>query len=422
MIVLVAGSGCSGRPGVEDGISPSGGDGIGDVDFDSSDDGPVFEEGEESGSGATETSGHAEEGSGTGEDDDPTPCGEAMVDLSVPAADVMLVLDKSRSMVSNSWDHDGDPETPVVTRWHTLVETVDWVTSEFNASINFGLQMFPSLDADSNGPGACHVAETPEVAIGPLARDQVLSVMPPKTVTNDELKIVGGTPAAEGYMNALAHVVDTPAAGARAIILVTDGAANCNKERPACVEDLNGSDCARELFDEYDHRLHDAVTEAFDDHDLPTYVIGIDIINEVVGAGLDGTPEVNPHEKLSELAEQGGVARTSGDKFYNTLNQDDLQDALGQIAGLLRSCVVNLTTNGNVPPEAAQVPFVSFEIGDETVPFLGPRTTECNGEDGWYWLETDPPNTTVELCGRWCDELKLVTKLDAEYGCEPPAR
>ena len=82
-------------------------------------------------------------------------------------APVMLVLDKSGSMVNNAWDHDGDAGTPDETRWATLYSVTDFILTNFEGGIQFGLQLFPSTDATTscaNDPDcpACDVAGAPE--------------------------------------------------------------------------------------------------------------------------------------------------------------------------------------------------------------------------------------------------------------------
>ena len=56
----------------------------------------------------------------------------------------MLALDKSGSMVANPaglWDHDADPNTPKITRWNSLYQVVQLITTDYNNSINFGANL-----------------------------------------------------------------------------------------------------------------------------------------------------------------------------------------------------------------------------------------------------------------------------------------
>ena len=143
-------------------------------------------------------------------------CGTANVVLEAPPPAVMLVLDKSGSMVNNSWDHDGDPGTMDETRWATLYTVTDFILTNFESSIKFGLQLFPSTAATTscaNDPAcpACDVAATPEVPIAIDNRAAILAAMPAMSADSDS--VAGATPAAGGMVNAKAALDDAVANG-----------------------------------------------------------------------------------------------------------------------------------------------------------------------------------------------------------------
>src|SRR5690606_16177385 len=104
------------------------------------------------------------------------------------------------------------------------------------------------------------------------------------------------------------------------------GAANC-KSGTVCMGIPN---CP--LLEDYDTDLPLVVGGAFTNDGIATYVIGIDIIDALQGAGSgNGTPEANPYEKLNEVAVAGGFPRPGADKFYNATNEAELQTALEAI-------------------------------------------------------------------------------------------
>src|SRR5690606_20055070 len=127
-----------------------------------------------------------------------------------------------------------------------------------------------------------------------------------------------------------------------------------------------------DLFEVYDEDLPRVVHEALDVDGIPTFVVGIDILDALIGEGThDGKPAVNTFEKLNEVAVAGGRARDSDEKFFNALNEADLQDALEQIAGQVFSCTVPLN------PAPSHPFFVEIEINGETMP----KVEDCETED-----------------------------------------
>src|SRR5690606_38657529 len=113
---------------------------------------------------------------------------------------------------------------------------------------------------------------------------------------------------------------------ARAIILVTDGAANCNNTLSACFVDPKSQECFEELFEIYDERLAQVVADAFNNESITTYVVGIDIQDTPPEDVKDGKPMANPHVELNKVAIAGGAPRDDANvKYYNASNELDLQ-------------------------------------------------------------------------------------------------
>lgn len=358
-------------------------------------------------------------------------CGTAMVQLEAAPPPVMLVLDKSGSMVSNSWDHDGDAGTPDETRWATLYSVTDFILTNFESTIQFGLQLFPDIDAttgcanDAACP-ACGVASTPEVDSTIDNRDAILAAMPAASDTS----IQGATPAAGGITNAKAAldaaIEADPGSTTGALIFITDGAANCGLQYadelctfPGATQ--TSADC--KLMDYFDDELEPLIGGYYTDDGIATYVVGIDIVDEILDPDsafdfkVDNT---NVYEELNAIAIAGGVPQAGSESFYNATNEAELMDALNAIAGEIATCDIDLTVAPNTPPPEAQIPFVEFLMMDMTVPGpLGITPEECDmgTEDGWIWVEL---GLSVRFCGTYCDQLKETGQVDGVYNCPPP--
>ena len=391
-------------------------------------------------------------------------CGEAMVEPMAVPPNVVLVLDKSGSMVQNSWNHDQDDATPDVTRWQSLHSVVTNIANNFDAAINLGMQLFPSLSAtNAYGASACVVSAMPEVSVSPMNGANILAAMPPADATSATIK--GGTPATAGVQSAADHLKTLDPAIPRAIILVTDGAANC------------GGMTDQEMMELYDEQLPMVVADLYNNDNIPTYVVGIDMKNEIFGCGngssadncgecsddpsivcdqdsdcgmnatcepyigkcsvttselcandmgcpvgetcnqqvvgVDGAPLANPWKRLNDVAMAGGVPKNGGmdaEKFYNATNEAELQAALDAIAGAVISCTVPL----DPPPEPIQENWTEIEVDGMT----WPKVMDCATEDGWIF--TNPDLTEIQLCGAACDAFKAAGgALDATYGCPP---
>jgi len=334
-------------------------------------------------------------------------CGEVDYQLQAIPPNVVLVLDKSGSMVSDSdndgdgqldgfWDHDDDPLTDPISRWNSLYNVVEFVVDGFEMQINFGAMLFPSEDATNQySANACRIEPSPEIPVAPLNAAAILAGIPGATVPD----LQGATPATAGIEAAITHLETLDPEVPRFMILVTDGAANCSAQYPS----------PPELLENYDEDLPEVVEDAFAAREIPTFVVGIDIADELTGVGADGLPEANTFVELNAVAVAGGRARAGDEKFFNTTNEIELMAALGEIAGQVVSCVIPLD------PPPVHPDFVEVEIAGETVE----RVSDCATEDGWVFVNPDGPYDALELCGTACDLLVEAGTVDATYGCPP---
>ena len=339
-------------------------------------------------------------------------CGEVSIVPTYVPPNVMLLVDASGSMISNQWDHDLNVATPNVTRWNTLYGVVEVVMNNFAGAMNAGIQRFPSSDACPNATpqssncynaDACLVNSTPEVGVAPDNAAAILAAIPGADANNVE--VVGGTPATAGFLSARSHLLMQPVDIPNYVLLITDGAANC-------VDGLPFPD----FIETYDSNLQLEIGKAYTDDNIPTFVVGIDILDALVGAGNDGAPFANAFEELNEVALAGGFPKNMGndpDKFFNTTNQQELLDAIQSILGEVTDCTIDLTMTPEGPPEPKQIPYVSFVVDGMEVPLV----MDCDTEDGWAWIIE---GEIMTFCGSYCDDFKNGTAMfDGTYGCPP---
>ena len=352
---------------------------------------------------------------------DPNDCGESVVNIPIVTPSVMLVLDKSGSMVSDAtgfWDHDADDAnddgiadadpammqaaTPKITRWNSLWTVVDLIVNNFNGSMNLGAILFPSKSAVVDySEIACVVNSEPEVPVGPMNAAAIIAAIPPATA--DKEVIQGGTPATRGVKAAITELEGAPADQPKFMILVTDGAANCQENAPDNTI----------LFEMYDEALAPTV-QAAADAGIKTYVVGIDISQEVSGGTKDGNPDnTNTYERLNALAIAGGVPRAGDEKFFNTTNQDELEAALQMISMQILSCTLDLD------PSPVYLEYVEVTVKEE---YGKDQVADCATEDGWHYVPKVDPNdpnepVRIELCGAACSDFQMTGTIDIQYRC-----
>lgn len=328
---------------------------------------------------------------------------------------VMLVLDKSGSMIAKGktdepgevgdgfWDHDADPNTPEVTRWMSLHAVVESIFSGLDGVIQFGAALFPSTSAQSAyNELACLVDDAPLVQVGPMTGAQILAAIPGA----DSVSLAGGTPATAGMQLAIDELKGLQDEEPKFVVLITDGAANCRGDA------ANNT----ERFEQYDDNLPVVVADAAA-MGIPTYVIGIDILDLTSPMITDGNPDdTNTYVKLNELAEAGGTARPGDEKFFNASNQIELQAALMEITEAIVSCEIPL---GQPVPKGFYIQQV--EVGADGDPgqlvYDGKDTqvADCASESGWEY--TSETRDTIVLCGAACDHYKETGEINIVYGC-----
>lgn len=299
---------------------------------------------------------------------------------------IMLVLDKSGSMAVETWDDDADPSTENVTRWSSLYGVVDTLLSEQESRLDFGATLFPATDARSTEYDlACLMSDAPDVDVAELNRDAIMSVMPAADAV-----VEGGTPATAGIAVGLENLLSLETEDPRVMILVTDGAANCQE----------GTE-EHDVASVYDGNLPGVVASAYDNHEVATYVVGIDIRDE-----MGDLPVANAYASLNEVALAGGAPREGDEAFYNVADAVELQDALRDIVGDL-SCQVQLQDAPN--PEETMIFRVAGEVQNE----IG----DCATQSGWHFADA-MDTSIIEMCGASCDLFQETGEVAVEFLCE----
>ncbi len=282
----------------------------------------------------------------------------------VPAVPtVMFVIDRSGSMTENlDGRSDAGPS-----RWTVLETSLRSVLPPLDQRIAMGALMYPVAGATCAVPASVDLSP----ALGNTSRMLALFSTQP----------IGGTPTAEAAAAAARHLATLrTASGARALVVTTDGAPNCNPALDArtcvCTGSNPGPVCNPQANCLDDVRTIAQLRNLFVDSKLPTYVVGL-------GSGLSRFVTT-----LNAMAAAGGVPRTdAGTLYYSASSQAELTDAFSRITAQLTRCT--FLANGLGPNETFKVLVNGVEV---------PR-----GPSGWEWL--DQANGELSLQGQACDTV-----------------
>ncbi|MCB9703509.1 MAG: VWA domain-containing protein [Myxococcales bacterium] len=297
---------------------------------------------------------------------------------------IVLVLDRSGSMIG---------ELGETTRWEILRGLVGEIVETFGPSMNLGAVRFPSLDAEAKwGQLGCVSNTEPDVPLALANQAAILAAIP----SAEELPPEGATPTTAAVRVALEHLRARDRQLTKALVLITDGAANCG----------DASTSEYQLAEGYDDALPVTVAEAAA-AGIPTYVVGIAIEDSLSPVFLDGQPDnINTFEVLSELAVAGGTAREGAVRFYEAGDLDELLAELAELPEAVLDCTIPLDPRPDYPE--------LIEVAIDGKTYERRQGTACEG-DGYRF--TGEALDTIELCEGACARFQASGALSIGYRC-----
>jgi len=329
-------------------------------------------------------------------------CGGAMMKATARDANLLLVLDKSGSMLQR-------PAGFSVKKWDAVKIAMRDALTPVKNRISLGLEMFPN---DTTGSGdVCAMpggGAAVTVGIGPGTEtvDKILAAVNAATPA-------GATPTAKALAEAYLYFTTGSGkdlAGDKYVILATDGGPNCGTmascSAEMCTTNIDGScpsggNCC-------DPSTGGSRTSCLD---ADAVVAELDALRGVgvktFVIGIPGTEAYKTH--LDRFAEAGGMVNTAGPNKYFSV------EAAGGVAGLtsvfelitgelITSCRVSLD---QAAPDPANI---NVYVDEKVIP--------QGGEDGWdFDTSTTPPSIVIK--GRTCEEVKTkgAKAISVVYGC-----
>lgn len=324
-------------------------------------------------------------------------CGGTMMKASARDANLLLVLDRSGSMLQK-------PTGFSVSKWDAVKIALREALNPVKGKIALGLEMYPNGVAAGD---ACVVPSGASAITVPVSEDSVDMIV---DAVNSATP-AGATPTTTAL--ARANEYFTTGAGKdlkgdKYVILATDGGPNCDPSitcgAETCTTNIDGScdtggnccDPSRSKISCLDDKGVIAQIDALRASGVKTFVVGI-----------PGTEAYKSY--LDQFAEHGGMMATSGGSKYYAVSAEGgvagLTAVFSLITGeLITSCRITLDV---APPDPSQV---NVYVDEKVIP--------RGGDDGWdYDGTTTPPTITIK--GSTCDQVKTkgAKVISVSYGC-----
>ena len=290
-------------------------------------------------------------------------CGLTKVALESRPADLLLVLDRSGSMVQEI-----DVGGTQVQKWPEVVSALDTVVKKTEGAVSWGLKLYPV-------PNQCSV---PDGATVPVAANNHGAVMAAINA-NTPVENGGSTPTRVAVEKGVAFMRASGSPNSKYLVVATDGLPNCR----------NGGGGGQSNRDPAGAVA--AVTAAAA-AGMPSFVVGI------------ATQDGDAHDTLNQMAVAGGRPRNGDVRYYPVASRDELTTALETITGQIVSCTFFL----DKPPPSPN---------DVAVNVDGMRVArDTNSMEGWNYGDG---NRSVVLYGSVCDKLKAGDAKDVQiiFGC-----
>lgn len=284
-------------------------------------------------------------------------CGEVSFVPPKSSAEVLLVLDRSKSMSRS---------TATGTKWSDLTRALGDVIVR-TPEVHWGLSLFPASSSQSCVVGS--IAAPPRADSASLVLNHIRAELPEGS----------GTPTREAVARAAESLLSIPSSARRYLLLATDGEPNCALGLPPSQPDADGAV----------RSVREAALSG-----ISTFVVGVAATSDA-------------ESTLARMAEAGGQGRRGAFAYFATTNATDLQATLASVARQVALCTFDL----DPPPPAAATPELS--IGGRSFP----RDMSRMG-DGW---DITGGGRAITLYGAACEAVQSQGRVTVRYTCPADA-
>ncbi|HWA74303.1 MAG TPA: hypothetical protein VG937_18290 [Polyangiaceae bacterium] len=348
----------------------------------------------------------------------PKECGSSAETADIKTVNMMLVVDKSGSMVDTP---DGFAEN----KWVSLGGALQTALSEVADQMNFGLILYP-YDPNAGTTQkdvTCSVVDGPQAVNVPIGEG--IKTVPQIVRIVQDTSPSGGTPTAAALRAALNYYTTgggASVAGDKYVLLATDGGPNCNPLNTACSTDPNlctvnldsknpGSSVKCNMTNCCIRNSGVYAEQCLDHLEV------IDAIRQLKNAGVTtyvvGIPGTEAYASyLDQFAEASGQLNPNAPPKYYSVEAsggvEGLADVFkGIVTQLVHSCDIPLKE----PPTDVNKVNVAIDCQLEA---------PTNPTGGWEIDTTSDPNKLI-LKGETCANVQIngAKRVDLYYGCPP---
>jgi hypothetical protein len=334
-------------------------------------------------------------------------CGEAFLPERRDPPNLYFLIDRSGSMRDF-------PEGSHYNKYHMARNVITDVLGAIGHRVRYGIAIYPDSSEDSVC-GSAQELLAPTLGAPPSCTGQIDPELSHRLTVLGNYLPAGNTPTSAALSALVPELSELD--GKTYLVLLTDGAPNCNLDAVCGVDECglniqgqtlgttrcSGSvNCCDPLLfgDGVQGNCVDTAESArqlerLAAHGIPTYVIGLPGTELFAGV-------------LERLARAGGTARQGEPTaYYDVSDQDELEAALYSIGtGLAIRCSIELET----PPEDP----------DKVNVYFDGKIVAADPDNGWSW----DGDTRIQVNGDACDALHSGSVRDAraDYGCDTLVR
>jgi hypothetical protein len=339
-------------------------------------------------------------------------CGQSTLEATHLPTNLLLVIDRSKSMDSPPDAALSDAGT-LDSKWNLMRSQLVASLDSVQDRLAFGVQLYPYSDLVSDVTQLlCHMPPTPTVQVPVAAGTSSIGLV---RALLDATVPAGSTPTAMALDQAREYYtigLGASLPGDKYVLLATDGGPNCNPDLACGVEDCitnregfgasctsfaGGNCCVGSPGQCLDEERTVSAIQQLADAGIHTFVVGIP------GSELYS-------DTLNRFADAGQEALTpTGDPRYFKVeaagNMQNLSTLLTRITTqLITTCRFELQS---VPPDPQML---NVYIDGNVIP--------QQGDDGWKLDQTVIP-FTVELKGATCEKMQTegAEHVSIQYGC-----
>src|SRR5436190_8454415 len=220
-------------------------------------------------------------------------CGLQNFDVERKPAEILLLLDRSKSMIEDTTS-DG-----VTLKWNAVIPALKQVIMDTNEAVSWGLKVFP----EGEGSECIAGSVTPNVVV-PVAPMNAATVV---SAIDATMALGNGTPTGDAVTAAFNYLKGLPSTNPKYILLATDGA-------PSCAGTTHDSSTARTFA------VSQVMAAASATPPIYTFVVGV------------ATNSSSESGTLNMLADAGGKPRSALlTHFYLGNTQAELTAAVASI-------------------------------------------------------------------------------------------